>query len=131
MKPHLKFLIPLLMLGLLACFFFYQKETLPGVRSDQYQAVFLNNGQVYFGKLKNRNRNFVVLNDVYYLKFAQGLQQGEVGSEESGRNLNLIRLGGEAHGPEREMYINKDSISFYENLKSDSSVVQAILKTQK
>jgi hypothetical protein len=65
---------------------------------------------------------------------AEGLQQEKVGSGTqtlSKGNLNLIKLGGEAHGPEGDMYIAKDKILFFENLKDNSTVVQAILNNSR
>src|SRR3989344_4528142 len=38
------------------------------VKADQYQAVFLTNGQVYFGKLSDVNSAYVSLQDIYYLQ---------------------------------------------------------------
>jgi hypothetical protein len=54
---------------------------------------------------------------VYYLKSASELEQS---------NLNLVKLGGELHGPEDTIYIRKESISFWENMKDSSRVVQSI-----
>src|SRR4051812_2348843 len=72
--------------------------------SSKWQAVFLSDGQVYFGKLSNYNNKFALLDRVYYLKFAQGLQEGGANAIAS-QQLNLIKLGGEAHGPENQMYL--------------------------
>lgn len=106
--------------------FMYVRETRDIPRdSSHWQAVFLTDGQVYFGKLSNFNTRFALLDQVYYLKFSQGLQQGDLNNVSS-QQLNLIKLGGEAHGPENRMYIAKDKILFLENLKDGSSVVQAI-----
>jgi hypothetical protein len=46
-------------------------------------------------------------------------------------NINIVKLGGELHGPTDEMRINRDTVLFIEDLKSDSKVVSAInqLKT--
>lgn len=104
--------------------FVYHRNSVP-TDSSKWQAVFLTDGQVYFGKLGNYNSQFVLLDQVYYLKFSQGLQEGNANNI-SNRELNLIKLGGEAHGPENQMYIAKDKIQFIENLKDTSSVVQAI-----
>src|SRR5687767_2108136 len=41
--------------------------------TSEYQAVFLTNGQVYFGKL-DFEHGWIVLNDVYYLQLAEDLQ---------------------------------------------------------
>src|SRR3989344_6810359 len=86
-----------------------------------YQAVFLSNNQVYFGKLAPAGKNFVKLTDIFYLQVAQPLQPSGPAS-----NINLIKLGNELHGPADAMQINRDHILFIEDLKSDSQVVQAI-----
>ena len=93
--------------------------------SSKWQAVFLSDGQVYFGKLRNYNNRFATLDQVYYLKFSEGLQQARANGEASPQ-LNLIKLGGEAHGPEGKMYIARDKIMFVENLRDNSKVAQAI-----
>ena len=101
----------------------------PQATSDNWKAVFLSNGQVYFGKVENERTNPVVLKDIYYLQVTQPLQQvGEgqrpVTAQEP--QLSLVKLGNELHGPEDQMRINKDHILFVEDLKGDSRVVEAI-----
>ena len=99
---------------------FLEGNSLPkDIDSSQWQAVFLSDGQVYFGHLKNVNRDFVRLGSVHYLKYGTSLQQGQSGTNQapSSQNLNLIKLGGEIHGPEDVMFIAKDDIIFIENLK--------------
>ncbi|MBI2474955.1 hypothetical protein HYV69_00840 [Candidatus Uhrbacteria bacterium] len=90
-----------------------------GMTSIEYQAVFLDNGQVYFGKLKKSGEDFYELTDVFYL------QTGAVGIDQAS-NLSLAKLGNEAHGPEDKMQINKDHVLFIEDMKSESKVVKAI-----
>jgi len=106
------------------------KNDLPKEIDSRWQAVFLSDGQVYFGHLENENRRFSRLTDVYYLKYAKELQQDRTGSTQSpsAQNLNLVKLGGEVHGPEDTMFIAKDKILFIEILKDSSTVVQAIKK---
>ena len=95
----------------------------PAVSRTDWQSVFLTNDQVYFGHLKNYNRDYVVLKNIFYLRVAEPLQQG---SPPQSPAINLVKLGGELHGPQDIMYIPKDKIMFWENLKTDSQVVQAI-----
>ena len=89
------------------------------IATGQYQAVFLDNGQTYFGKLDPKGGEFITLTDVFYL------QPGSAANVPQG-NLALSKLGSEAHAPEDKMSINKSHVLFIENLKSDSKVVQAI-----
>jgi len=88
------------------------------IKSDSYQAVFFEGDQIYFGRLRKINSQYPILDDVHYVKL-----EGE--SATSGR---LVRLGEtEPHGPYNQMILNRDHILFWENLKPDSPIVQAIL----
>ena len=85
------------------------------IERDAYQAVFLSNDQIYFGRLKNVSSDYLILKDVYYVK---------VGESGAGQ---LIKLGAtEPHGPKDEMIINKDQVMFWENLRFDSPIVKGI-----
>lgn len=124
---------------------------------SKYYAVFLTNGQVYFGHLKNYGTENPELNDIYYLQLAQSPQPTE-GEKKEGeqaqtteqqpqvegqpikqqnqqaeeqKGLTLIKLGQELHGPEDSMIINKEQILFIEQLKADGQVVKAIERYKK
>jgi hypothetical protein len=98
-----------------------------GVKNDQYQAVFLENGQVYFGHLSNINGSYANLTDIYYLQVQQdGIQEGE-NNAAADPQISLAKLGNELHGPEDVMYISRDKILFWENMQNDSDVVEAIM----
>lgn len=101
-----------------------------GVKSGQYQAVFLTNGQVYFGKLTNISDRYVKLSDIYYLQVQQSVQPAESKNGEQPK-VSLAKLGSELHGPEDEMQISRDQVLFWENLKDNSKVVSAIKENQK
>lgn len=101
------------------------------ILSGDYQAVFLVNGQVYFGKLTSGqlSSNFVTLKDVFYIQVNQPLQPVEKDKKppESQPQLILTKLGlQEIHGPKDEMIINREQILFIEDLRADSQVVQGI-----
>jgi hypothetical protein len=112
--------VTVIVISLITTFIFgiYPFGQFPSVSSQKWQAVFLSNNQVYFGKLHDLNDTYVTLTNVYYLRTASDL--------DSGSNLNLIKLGGELHGPEDQMYIPKKSILFWEDMKDASHVVQSI-----
>lgn len=101
----------------------------PRFDRGEYQAVFLTNGQVYFGKLYGENRQYAVLRDIYYLQVTQPPQPLQEGQTPPA-NVNVVKLGGELHGPEDEMRINRDHILFVEDLKEDSRVLIAIKQLQ-
>lgn len=92
-----------------------------------YQAVFFENGQVYFGKLSTSG-SWLKLSDIYYLQAnTTSLQQSQAVKNDSS-NIQLVKLGSELHGPADYMYITRDKVLFWENLKDDSRVVDAINK---
>lgn len=93
--------------------------------NGEWQAVFLSNGQVYFGNLSNESSNTVTLKNIYYLQVTKKLQPADAAAEAQDE-LSLVKLGNELHGPEDEMKINREHILFTENLKSDGKVVKAI-----
>jgi len=103
-----------------------------------YQAVFLTNGQVYFGKVAAQDPENVTLKDIYYLQVQQQVQPtGSASSTttqastDQNQNVQLVKLGSEIHGPADEMRINRQQVLFVEDLKSDSKVVTAIHNYQK
>lgn len=101
--------------------------------SSAYQAVFLTNGQVYFGKISNAQGDYATLKDIYYLQVVQ--QEPLQGTQAEGQaagaaaqqpQISLVKLGNELHGPVDEMHISRAQILFYEDLKADGNVVKAI-----
>lgn len=92
-----------------------------------WQAVFLSNGQVYFGHLKSQDDQFTTLTDIYYLQVEQQQNlQPDTSNNQQQPKLTLIKLGNELHGPQDQMQINRDHILFVEDMKADSKVVTAI-----
>ena len=92
----------------------------------KYQAVFLSNGQVYFGRVVDINKETLILEDIYYLRASKALQTGVDETRIESDNFSLIKLGSEIHGPEDNMKINLDHVMFVEDLSWESKVVEAI-----
>lgn len=90
-----------------------------------YKAIFLSNGQVYFGKLTWGMSKYARLTDIYYLRpgtATTGIDQLST----QGGNLDLVKLGNEIHAPTDEMKIRKQDIIFYETITSTGRVATAI-----
>ncbi|MGD8373676.1 MAG: hypothetical protein PVI21_02350 [Candidatus Woesebacteria bacterium] len=103
------------------------------IQQGKFQAVFLTNGQVYFGKLSNVEDNYVKLTQIYYLQVQQDVQPStddKESSSSSNAQVSLTKLGSELHGPEDAMYIAKDQVLFWENLNDNSKVTEAIQEYQ-
>ncbi len=94
------------------------------VEADTYQAIFLTNDQIYFGKLIDITGDFMVLDDVYYVKLEEQLSADGSSKTTKGR---LVRLGeSEPHGPENQMIVNRGQVLFWENLSFESQIYQSI-----
>ncbi len=99
--------------------------------TSKYQAVFLNIGQVYFGKVTTINDRFMVLSDVFYVNC--NTANGSNNCTQNGNNqYTLYKLGvNELHAPQDKMVINQTAVSYWENIKDSSKVVQAIQQYKK
>jgi hypothetical protein len=100
--------------------------------TSSYYAVFLTNGQVYFGNLKTHSEKEFVLTDVYYLQLENPSQTAQTTQSQLAQSqFSLIKMGNEIHGPTDELFINNQNILFYEKLRADSKVVQSISQSKK
>jgi len=87
-----------------------------------FQAIFLDNGQVYFGEISKINSKQIVLKNIYYLQSDRSAKT----AQPNNTDIKLIKFGHELHAPKDEMLINQEHVLFIENLKQDSKVVKAI-----
>jgi hypothetical protein len=111
-------------------YLFYKSSVTSYIETDKYQAVFLTNGQVYFGKLTKLSGEYFKLSKIFYLQTQTTSTTSTVQAvaEASADNVQLIKLGSEIHGPEDEMVISKSQILFFENTKKSGQVTAAIDK---
>lgn len=105
------------------------------IDTSKYQAVFFTNGQVYFGKLSSVGGDYYKLTQIYYIQaketpVAPADSDNPQATDDAQQlaNPELVKLGGEIHGPEDAMIINRDQVLFFENLKKDSKVTDVINK---
>lgn len=93
----------------------------PYIEEGAYQAVFLTSAQVFFGKLRVAGSDYYLLSDVYYLNTPpQGDQAGQ-----------LLKRGGELHGPREPIVIPVAQVVYFENMKPESEVMSAIRRFQR
>lgn len=101
------------------------------VNSSEMQAVFLTNGQVYFGNIKSIDDQSIQLSNIYYLTTNTQVQPNQnQASAASNTGVQLVKLGCELHAPEDSMTINRSQVTFWENLKTTGQVAAAV-KTYK
>jgi hypothetical protein len=89
----------------------------------EYQAVFQDNGQVFFGKIGEVSANYLFLHDVYFV------QRQEEPGKKGAKNI-LMRLGSEWHGPDF-MRINTRHVVYIEPVAPDSRMAQLIREVKK
>ena len=92
--------------------------TLPSLGHAQYQAVFLTNGQTYFGHYVERLGTYIKIEDPYYI------QQTKAASDTAPAEQKLVRRGSELHQPQGAMLIPKSAILFVEDLQPASQFAQ-------
>lgn len=82
----------------------------------RYQAVFLANGQTYFGHYLNRLGPYVKVENAFYIT------QQPTAEDNQTPESRLIRRGNELHRPLPYVLIPKTAILFTEDLRADSQV---------
>jgi hypothetical protein len=87
-----------------------------------FQAVLLDDNQVYYGKLSGFGTEHPVLTDVYYIKSSVDPQTKET------KNV-LVKRGNELHGPDR-MYLNTQHIVVVETVGAGSQVEKLITQSK-
>jgi hypothetical protein len=88
------------------------------INKDQFYAVLLNGGQVYFGKLDGLGTQYPVLTEVFYVQSRQDPETKQVS------NI-LVKRGKEWHAPDR-MIVNASQIVLIEPVTAGSRVAQLI-----
>jgi len=90
--------------------------TLPALGRAHYQAVFLANGQTYFGRYYDRLGAFAKIEDVYYL------QTIPAADPDTAAATKIVRRGKELHAPTSRMLVPKTAILFVEDLSDTSPI---------
>lgn len=94
-------------------------SALPFVGQERISAVFLLDGQAYFGHLEDVPwSGTIVLRDVYYVNDASKVT--------TDLPVGLVKRGNELHQPVDVMYIRRDKVVAIERVTPTSPVGQAI-----
>jgi hypothetical protein len=88
----------------------------------EYQALFLDNGQVFFGKLSDIGSDYPLLKEVFYVQTQTNPETKEV------RSI-LIKRGNEWHGP-TSMRVNSKHIVVIEPVSAESKVAKLITEAK-
>lgn len=95
--------------------------TLPSLGRHTYQAVFLSNGQTFFGRYYDRLGPYVKIVGAYYIQ-----QTSDPNDSTKPAESRIVRRGSELHAPLPEMLVPRTSVLFVEDLLDASPVAQLI-----
>lgn len=102
-----------------------QRQSQMQINTSGYQVVSLVSGQVYFGHLKNTTGEYLYLASPYIEQTIQPQEKNEDGSAKASQTA-LVRVKDQVYGPEDTIAIKSSQVSFWQNLRDDSKVTQAI-----
>ncbi|SRR3989344_476468 len=98
--------------------------------SGPRQAIFLADGQIYFGYASSMRNQIVNLVDVYYL-LPSSTSNDKTTVPATAQKVDLIKLGAggadDLVGATDKMKINRDGIKYIEEMKDDSQINKKIL----
>ena len=102
---------------------------------NKIQTVFLNNGQVYFGRLSKFGFNQWKLENAHYLRTEQvpvaaNAEDGSSTTTATTQQTTLMKVSQDLHSPENTIYIPDNNILFWQNLQSNSAIAKAILENK-
>lgn len=94
-------------------------QSLPFVGTERISAIFLLDGEAYFGHLEDVPwSGTLVLRDVYYVNDASKVT--------TDLPVGLVKRGGELHQPVDVMYIRRDKVLAIERVTAASPIGVAI-----
>jgi hypothetical protein len=99
-----------------------QADARPPKFDTTYQAVLLDSGQVYYGKITDLRGSYAKMTGVYYVVHSVDQQTKEA------KNI-LVRRGKEWHAP-TETYFNSRHIVMIEPVSSTSDVAKLISQAE-
>ena len=99
-----------------------QQHALPAL-TTAFQAVAMNNGQVFFGRVSQPSGDYLLLQEVFYVQTRQNPQTHETANV-------LVKRGGEAHGPD-QMLLNRQQVTLIEPVSESSNIGKLIAEQRR
>ena len=98
--------------------FWFSPQRTTAAKAKGFQAILLDNNQVYFGKVADLNTDYPVLTSVFYI-------QSTVNQETHQQSNILVKRGKEWHAPDK-MVLNARHIIMIEPVTDGSTVAKLI-----
>ena len=99
------------------------------IERDKYQVVYMTNGQAYFGKLKNTTGDYLIMEQPYTEQNVSS-SESKNGDKVTQDQATLLKVSDQVYGPENSIAIKSSQVAFWQNLREDSKVAQAISSKQ-
>ncbi len=99
-----------------------KSQPLQAIDSAKFQVVYLTNGQAYFGKLQNTNGDFLIMQSPYITQSVAN-SDNETSTD---TQTTLLKVTDQLYGPDDSIAIKASQVTFWQNLRDDSKVSQAI-----
>lgn len=114
-----------LILGAIGTYVVLQRigSTEQGVDKAGYQVVYTTSGQLFFGKLQNTDGAYVTLKSPYTAQSVATTADAQSATDDA---TTLLKISSQLYGPDDSMSIRAEQVVFWQNLRDDSKVVQAI-----
>lgn len=93
------------------------------INTSTYQVVYLSSGQAYFGRLQNTGGEYLELKNPYVV---QDVQQPTDEKSAQPNQTTLVKVRDQVYGPDDSMALRSENVLFWQNLREDSKVAQAI-----
>lgn len=103
--------------------FFSRDPQYQAIDPSKYQVVYLANGQAYFGKLQNTQGEYLVMKTPYV---AQDVKPSDTTSSGGQPQTTLLKVSAQVYGPDDSIAIRASQVAFWQNLRTDSKLVQAL-----
>lgn len=130
------FILAILVIGATVYFLFFRaKSAADPAKANNWYAVKLVDGTVYYGQIFDLKANPLVIKNAYYnydqAKQTDGSKASAKTIEETG-NLRLVKRGKETQGGDGSIIVYpSNGWPIVEPLRTDSKVLQAILQYEK
>ena len=131
----LVFMVAVVILGLYLVYSKYISDSTTAVPTisfldEKFYGVFLDDGDIYFGKISDKESVFVTVDEAFYLKITQETQTDSNGGIVEVPQLNLVKVGNEIHKPLGNIEIQRSHIVSIQELAPGSEVIK-VMKSYK
>lgn len=122
-------LVSILAVGLLGLIAWYTlRPSAQPLNANQYQVVYLTGGQMFFGKLQNTDGDYLYMKSPYTAQSTTASADDKTKAAEP--TTTLLRVKDQLYGPDDTVAVKSSQVVFWQNLRDDSKVTQALKSKQ-